>query len=328
MKVKSKLTKKYKHFSNEERVILQKLLDSGMLQKDIAEFLKRDPSTISREIKRNGAPVHSKPYLSNQAINRCETRKKRSHQKTRLKNQEIRDYVHAKLKIGWTPEIIAGRIGQEIPDVKTNYESIYLYIYKEQKWLVKYLPQGHKQRRMRRTGKSRRVCDIPGRKFIDERPTVINERLRYGDWEADTIVSRQSKAGLVVLRERKMQVTLISKVNRITADEVQKSIVKMLKRFPDKLKLSITYDNGKEFTNHKIIESLLGTESWFCHPYHSWEKGSVENTNGLIRRFFPKKTNFSLISSRDIKTVEILLNNRPRKSLGFLTPNEVLENCA
>ena len=161
MKVKSKLTKKYKHFSNEERVILQKLLDSGMLQKDIAEFLKRDPSTISREIKRNGAPVHSKPYLSNQAINRCETRKKRSHQKTRLKNQEIRDYVHAKLKIGWTPEIIAGRIGQEIPDVKTNYESIYLYIYKEQKWLVKYLPQGHKQRRVRRTGKSRRVCDIP-----------------------------------------------------------------------------------------------------------------------------------------------------------------------
>ena len=125
-----------------------------------------------------------------------------------------------------------------------------------------------------------------------------------------------------------MQVTLISKVNRITADEVQKSIVKMLKKFPDKLKLSITYDNGKEFTNHKIIESLLGTESWFCHPYHSWEKGSVENTNGLIRRFFPKKTNFSLISSRDIKTVEILLNNRPRKSLGFLTPNEVLENCA
>lgn len=328
MKKKSDIHKKYKHFSHEERIVLQTHLESGKLQCEIARLMNRAPSTISREIKRNGAPVHNKPYLYTQASKRCDARKRWSHAKVRLKNQRIRNFVHKKLKIGWTPEIIAGRIGMHIPDAKTNYESIYLYIYKERKSLVKYLPQGHKRRKTRRSGKSRRVCDIPGRKFIDERPAVVNERLRTGDWEADTIVSRQSKAALVVLRERKLQITIISKVKRITAENVKNSIVKMLGKYPQKLRKTITYDNGKEFSYHEIISSSLNVESYFCHPYHSWEKGSVENTNGLIRRFFPKKTNFSLIPNKDIKTVEKLLNNRPRKSLGFLTPNEVLENCA
>ncbi|MCB1174529.1 MAG: IS30 family transposase [Leptospiraceae bacterium] len=268
-------------------------------------------------LKRNGAPVHPKPYLASQASRRSDARKRWSHARERLKNQEIRDFVHEKPRIGWTPEIIAGRIGMHIDGTKTNYESIYLYIYKEQKRLVKYLPQGHKRRKTRRTGKSRRVCDIPDRKFIDERPAVINERIRVDDREADTIASRQSKAALVVLRERKLQIALIAKVERITAEEVKNSIVNLLRKFPGSCRKSITYDNGKEFAAHAKISQSLNVESYFCHPYHSREKGSVENTNGLIRRFFPKKTNFDLISTKDIKSVEKLLNNQPRKSLGF-----------
>ena len=328
MKTKINCKKKqYNHFSFEEREILAVELAQGKTKKEIAEMLGRSPSTISREIWRNASFVR-KNYLASHADKRSEFRKKRSHLKDRLKTQEIREYVHEKLKDGWTPELIAGRIGMEISGAKTNHESIYLYIYHDKPSFIKYLPRGHRKRHKRGLKKGKRISKIPNRTSIDDRPEIINNRARRGDWEADTMVSRQSSSVLVVLRERVTQFTFIRKVKNKSAEETKNAIIKMLKNLPEGLRKSITYDNGTENALHEEVARTLNLETYFCNPYHSWEKGSVENTNGLIRRYLPKKTDFSLISDIEIRKIENALNNRPRKSLGFSTPYETLKNCA
>ena len=321
-----KTTKNYNHFSFEERELLALELAKNKTQKEIATLLGRNPSTISREINRNGSYVR-KNYLASHADKRSRERKLRSHAKDRLKEKRIRDYTTNKLKIGWTPEIIAGRISQELPGAKTNHESIYLFIYKDAPNLAKYLPRSgrKRQKRQEKTGKRSR---IPNRISITERPEIINNRLRVGDWEADTMVSRQSSSILVVLRERVTQVTRILKLPNKTAIETKKAIIRILQEYPPELRLSITFDNGTENALHEEIASKLKLQTYFCQPYHSWEKGSIENTNGLIRRYLPKKTDFSLISDKEIQMIEQALNNRPRKSLNFRTPLEALKDCA
>ncbi len=319
--------KNYNHFSLEERERLSIELARGKTQKEIAALLDRHPSTISREIRRNGSFVR-KNYLASHAEKRSKDRKTKSHAKDRLKEKRIRDYAIDKLKIGWTPEIIAGRISKEIQGAKTNHESIYLFIYKGARHLAKYLPRAGKKRSKRFEIRGKRISRIPNRVPITERPDIINNRLRVGDWEADTMVSRQSSSVLVVLRERVTQFTRILKLPNKTANETKHAIIRMLKDYPAEMRLSIMFDNGTENALHEEIASRLELRTHFCQPYHSWEKGSVENTNGLIRRYLPKKTDFSLISEMEIKKIEQALNNRPRKSLGFSTPFEAFKDCA
>jgi IS30 family transposase len=327
-KVKTTREKVYKHLQNHERDEIACMLAQGYYLKEIAVRLNRHPSTITREIRRNGAPVNETQYRANRAQLRADERKKVSHQKMRLKNEVIRDYVLHKLTLDYTPEQIAGRIKKDLMGYTTNHESIYLFIYAERPDLTEYLVRGKRKRQKRSIKSGRRIVKIPNRVMIGNRPETINNKKTYGHWEADTVISRQSKSSLVVVRERRLQITLICKIPRKNADHMRRAVVRLLHRIPKRFVKSITFDNGLENADHELIAKALGVKIYFCNPYHSWEKGGVENGIGLIRRYFPKKTDFSLISDQEIHLIEYKLNNRPRKSLGFLTPLEVYENCA
>ncbi|MGL4369449.1 MAG: IS30 family transposase [Spirochaetota bacterium] len=318
----------YKQLSADERDVIACLLSAEYSQKEIAQMLCRHPSTISREIRRNGSPIRETQYRANRAQMRADETKLQSHKKMRLKDPAIQKYVEKKLKQDYTPEQIAGRIYQDTGKFTTNYESIYLYIYKERPDLTKYLVRGKRKRQKRSIKPGKRMVKIPNRIMIDERPKKINDRLEYGHWEADTAVSRQSKSALVVVRERKLQLVYIRKIPRKDAVSMRNAVIDILRKFPKSMRRSITFDNGLENADHMTIAKRLGLNTYFCHAYHSWEKGSVENSIGLIRRYLPKKTDFSLISNRKICWIERRLNNRPRKTLEFLTPLEAYKNCA
>jgi transposase, IS30 family len=320
--------KSYNHFSFEEREIVALELAKKTPQKEIARILNRSPSSVSREIWRNSGRMQHREYKASRAQSYSANRALVSHAKDRLKNSQIREYTIEKLKIGWTPEQIAGRIDRDLPNQTISYEAIYQYIYNDAKHLIKYLPRSHRKRQKRGINKGKRIGKIPNRTSIEMRPAEINERSTDGHWEADTMVSKQSAATLVVMRERRMQITFIVKTKNRSAIEIKKAIVNRLKHLPPYLRKSITFDNGTENVLHEEIAFELNLRTFFCNPYHSWEKGSVENTNGLIRRYLPKKRDFSLISDEQIQNIEEALNNRPRKSLGFSTPYELLQNCA
>jgi len=327
-KIQKTVKKVYKHLSIEEREEISCMLEKGLNRKEIAERLGRDPATISREIQRNGSPIRNTRYRANRAQLRSDNRKQEAHRKIRLKNEKIRKYVETKIKKGYTPEQIAGRIKIDYPNLKTNYESIYLYIYSERPDLIEYLVRGRRKRKKRSIKPGKRMVKIPNRVMISERPDCINDKSEYGHWEADTAVSRQSKAAIVILRERKLQICIIRKIPRKTARCMRRTVIRMLKKYPENMRKSITFDNGLENAEHELMQKALNVKTYFCNPYHSWEKGGVENLIGLMRRFLPKKTNFELIPDSEIKKIESILNNRPRKTLGFLTPFEVYKNCA
>lgn len=327
-KLKNTEKKVYKHLQPFERDEIAYMLSAGYNQKEIAVYLCRHPSTISNEIKRNGSQIRNTRYRANRAQLRAEQRKKYAHIKKRLKNDDIKEYVIEKLMEGYTPEQIAGRIGIDKPGCKTNYESIYLFIYNERPDLASLLVRGKRERQKRSIKPGKRIVKIPNRVMIGERPNKINDKSELGHWEADTVISRQSKSALVVVRERKLQLMFIRKISRKNSANMNKAVIEMLKRIPQWLRRSITFDNGLENAGHESIAEKLNVKTYFCNPYHSWEKGGVENGIGLIRRYYPKKTDFSLISDYEIKLIENRLNNRPRKTLGYMTPLEIYKNCA
>jgi IS30 family transposase len=319
--------KKYTQLSLTEREKVSILKAQNKSIRQIAEELGRDPSTISRELRRNAPAVHKGYYLGHKAHERVKNRQSQAHKRKLLKNDVIVQYVEQKLQIGWSPEQIAGRISKDHPALSISYEAVYQYIYKERIDLIPSLPRHHNKRQKRGHSRKHRKSHIPNRISIDARSNHIENRRQIGHWEADTMVSRQSKSALAVIVERKSRLTVIEKLKQKTAQETKNSTIKRLAELPPKLRKSITYDNGSENTEHEQINAVLGTVSYFCNPYHSWEKGTVENTIGLIRRFFPKKTDFGQIGQDDVEIVEFLLNNRPRKCLNFLTPHEMIKQC-
>ena len=317
----------YKHLSPQERDLLSGYLAEGKKQSEIASIIGRDPSTISRELNRNSLYKLTGIYHPITAQNMASKRQALSHSKDRLKNAEIREIVAEKIRENWTPEQVAGYINSGYPHLHANHESIYLFIYNEARELIPKLARCHKKRQNRLQKQGKRASKIPNRTMISERPEIINQKMRYSDWEADTVISRQSKACLVVIRERKSQKVKIRKIESRTAENTGKAIISMMKNVPENFRKSITFDNGLENAHHEVIARKLNLETYFCNPYHSWEKGGVENTIGLIRRYLPKKTDFSLIPDSFIRYIENQLNNRPRKSLGFKTPNQIFLNC-
>jgi len=317
----------YQHLNQKQRDKIAVHYSRGKKQYEIAKILSVHPSTISRELKRNSQARYSQEYFPSYAQEKADQRKSESRKKERIKNPKIREIISEKFREDWSPEQIAGYINSEYPELHTNHESIYLYVYNDAREFIPKLARSHKKRQNRQQKQGKRASKIPNRTMITERPDVINQKKRHSDWEGDTVVSRQSKASLVVIRERKSQLVKIRKINSRTAKNTRIAIVSMMKHIPAKLRKSITFDNGLEFAEHELIASKLGVKTFFCNAYHSWEKGGVENANGLIRRYLPKKTNFSLISDGYIRYIENQLNNRPRKSLGFKTPNQVFRNC-
>ncbi|MCL2550296.1 MAG: IS30 family transposase [Methanimicrococcus sp.] len=317
--------KKYSHLTLKDRIKIEILSFLNKTQTEIAAAVGCSQSTVSRELRRNQPPKNKVKYNSEQAHNRSDERKRNSAKKERLKNHVIREYVHDKIKIGWSPEQIVGRIRLE-HSLKTNHESIYQYIYNEKTDMIQYLPKRHRKRKKRGLKVKNRVGKIPNRISITERPEIVNRRIRIGDLEIDTMGSRKAKECLQVIVDRVTHYTTINLLKDKSTGEMMDNAIKSLEKMPSEFKRTITFDNGTENAAHERLREL-GIETYFCHPYHSWEKGTVENTIGLIRRVFPKSTNFSRVSNEQIKELENKLNNRPRKCLNFMTANEVMKLC-
>jgi IS30 family transposase len=322
------MEKGYRHLTPEEREKINLLRAEGKSLREIGRLLGRNDATIGRELKRNSPPKHKGRYLAHKAQERYQTRQSKAHSRPRLKTEAIRAVVTEFLKEKLSPELIAGRLPLEHKGASISHEAIYQWIYREAREHIQNLTYAHKRRKRKGQGKRHKTSHIPNRTGIEARPKEVEKRKQVGHWEADTAVSQQSLAALNILVERKTRLTCLEKVERKTAEACSTAIKKALKKWPSEWARSVTYDNGSENVMHESVNAAIGTQSYFCCPYHSWEKGTVENTIGIIRRLWPKKTNFSTLSKSEINMMENWLNNRPRKCLGFRTPIEAcLEEC-
>ena len=318
----------YKHLTIEEREKIQELLWQKTSVRTIAKAIGRNPSSVAREINRN-IPL-KRSYKPRLAHRRALEKRSNRGRKVRLKSRFIRRYVIDHLRSGYSPEQISGRLSLEYPDESISHEAIYQYIYSQVHRngygsvrigyhdLRPYLKRRHKRRAKNGMRKSQRIFKPKG-PSIDDRPREVEKREIIGHWEGDSMVSRKSTVGLNTLVERKTGLVLISKIANSTSAETTKAVVCRLLPLPHK---SLTTDNGTENFGYEIIQKELQISCYFAHPYHSWERGTNENTNGLIRWYFPKGTDFATITDESIKVVEDALNNRPRKRLGWKTPLE------
>ena len=319
----TKEVKNYSHLSIIEREEIAIGLENGKKQSEIAFLLGRSPSTISRELKRNSPCFYKTRYRANGAQMKAQEREKQSHKRQRIPNRKLRRFIYKHIKMGYSPEIIAFMAMEKNSRWKTNYETIYQWIYTDRKDLIPFLVRSHKKRRKRGSAKQKRSPKVPNRVMIEKRPDYINLRSYVGNWEADTIISRRSKAAVMILVERRTRYTILKKLEGKNAYSMHKAVVGSLKKFPCKIRGSITYDNGTENALHELTNKILETKSYFCNHYHSWEKGTVENIIGIVRRFYPKKTDWKNISQWDLNKVSRFINNRPMKCLGYKTPCQV-----
>lgn len=300
----------------------QLLRAQGKSVDEIALEIQCHRSTLYRELNRNSPVVKKVMYRANRAQLISDKRKQESHNRERLKTKEIQQYVKDRLEQKWSPEQIANRMMLDHPDWKTNYESIYQFVYEEYRQGIEHLRHSHKTRRKRASGKRKRVNRIPNRTMIDQRPAEVEKRDKPGHFEADTMVSRCSKAALMVAVDRCTGIIILEKLERKTAEEMNRALTTRLAVFPKECRLTITYDNGTENALHEKTSEILGTKAYFCRPYHSWEKGPVENSIGLVRQYLPKGYDLSKISTEELMVIEIAINNRPRKRYGYLSPLE------
>jgi IS30 family transposase len=305
----------YRQLTREQRYQIYALKKADHSQTKMASIIGCHKSTISRELARNGG---QRGYRPKQAQELATSRKLSAHQ-PRIQNATW-TLVESLLHQQWSPEQISGRLTLEQHE-SVSHERIYQYVYANQRTggnLYRHL-RCQKTRR-KRYGQRDRRGQLPARRSISERPKIVDAKQRLGDWEADTIIGRNHQQAIVSLVERKSKLTRLVKVERNTADAVRSELTAQLKSLVVK---TITSDNGREFAQHQRISRQLRADFYFAHPYSSWERGLNENTNGLVRQYFPKKSDFSKITDRQISTVVERLNNRPRKTLGYKTPNEV-----
>ena len=317
----------YKQLSENQRHQIGALLLAEKNQLEIAEIVGCNKSTISRELKRNSRnellggkydPVMAHIYSQY----RQQHSRKRSDFSMAMKDQ-IKDCLE---NDQWSPEQIKGYCEKEGIEMVST-ERIYQFIWEDKRTggdLCRHLRRGQRRRRKRGNINANRGM-IPGRVSIEQRPAIVERRSRIGDLELDTMIGKNHKGALLTIVDRKARFTLIKKLNTKTAHEVQQAMIALLLPYKSKIK-TLTSDNGKEFTNHQSIAMALNAKFYFANPYHSWERGTNENTNGLIRQYFPKKTDFRNITDEQVKQVMNKLNSRPRKSLGFETPNQLFIN--
>ena len=319
---------KYSRLSLADREELSRGLSKGESLRQIARHLDRHPSTLSREVSRNALNAESYRAVSanGETAARREIRKRKLDQYPRL-----REYVFAKLELRWSPEQIAQVLRREFPGDKAmqiSHESIYEYLYvlprgELKKTLIKYLRQERKKRR-ERTGLKEQRGKIPEMISIEERPAEVADRSVPGHWEGDLLMGKDHRSALGTLVERKTRWVYLVPLKQKDALCVRKAFAKTITRLPKRLRRSMTYDQGKEMAEHKLFTKQTKVKVYFAHPGSPWERGTCENTNGLIRQFFPKGTDFSKVSLKEFRWVEGLLNGRPRKTLGFQTTKEVI----
>lgn len=325
----------YTQLNIEEREVIQQLHWEKRSIRYIARVLGRAPSTISREFNRTFPPQH-RVYTPRIAQERAEQRIRERGRRPRLKEDRVRRYVERKLtERRWSPEQIAGRMHRLHPDWPTvSYEAIYQYVYAPY-GIDALPPHGDLRsclRRHHRIRKKKGVMhgnrgSIAGRISIEERPAEVATRATFGHWEHDSIVSRKSLACLNSLVERKSGLLKLTKIANGTAQATAEAVEKRLHNVPERLRLTATVDNGHENADHRKVSAHIGIQYFFCHPYTSQERGTNENTNGLVREYFPKGTDFAKVSAAEVVRVEALINCRPRKRLAYLTPLEVFKEA-
>jgi len=307
----------YTQLTQEQRYTIYALKKRGKTQTEIADTIGVHKSTVSREIRRN---TGGKGYRYKQA-HRFAIKRRKCKANTRITEDDWKK-IENLIKQDWSPEQISGRLAKE-DNGNISHQWIYHYIWEDQEDggnLHKHLRAKSKYKKS--YGKDDNRGKIKNKTSIDERPAVVDERERVGDWEADTIVGKNHKGALVTDVERKSKYSLIGHVKRKTADGVVEEQVRQLKPHMGKV-LTITADNGKEFARHEKLSEELEVDVYFAHPYSSWERGVNENTNGLIRQYFPKGTELLEVKLEDVEKVAYRLNHRPRKTLNYRTPHEV-----
>lgn len=312
----------YKHIQKTERMEIGILLRKGYSLTDIATELGRHRSSLYRELKRNTV---AGSYVSGKAQHKAYVRRKYSkYQAMRIIGDvKLRDYIDTHLRLHWSPEQIAGRLAHEAGLKPVSSPTIYKYIRSAYGRQLEYELQLAKKKRSRKS--QRNVTALEDRVFIDERPEAANVRAHYDHWEGDFIVGGKQypKASLLVLHERVSRYTYVRKIQARTTAQVERTLAEAIRLLgPFK---SLTLDNDIAFQRHARLSALLNAPIYFCQPYHSWEKGGVENANRLIRRFVPKGCNIASYSSQDIARIEEWLNTTPRKILGYRSAMEVME---
>ncbi|MDK2949000.1 MAG: transposase, family [Patescibacteria group bacterium] len=319
----------YTHITPINRNELAILLRTQIKQKEIARLLNKHRTSIWREKKRNSK--EDGMYNARTAKKRTKERRIKANQRFRKidNNSNLKKIIIKHLKIYLSPEEISGRLKNK--GARIGKDSIYSFIYEDRQGLVKFLRcQKGKYRRKRGTSiriKQRKA--IEKKKNISLRPSIVETRERIGDWEGDTVWGNNKKGSVLLTHvERKSGLVRIGLMKNKTAGEMKEKTLAMFKTIPKNKKHTVTYDNGSENAEYELIEKEAKIDVYFANAYHSWERGSNENCNGLIRQFFPKGMSFDNITEEQVKKVERLLNNRPRKRLGYLTPNEVFHGSS
>jgi len=319
----------YTHLTEKERYVISHLKVAKFSLREIARRLGRHHTSISREIKRNG-PTHSPDavywYYFTQPVAAKRSRLARSYR--RQNNQSLVKYVDEKLRLDWPPEAIAARLRLDYPgnsQMRISHETIYRWIYLDASQdgdLHTHLRRRHKKRRRQKRYGSGLRC-IPGRVSIDQRPAIVDTRERFGDWEGDSVEGAKGTGCLATHVERKSRYLMAAKLTDKKAATMNAQSIKSFWQVPRTMRQTLTVDNGKEFSQFKELEAKTGLTVYFADPYSAWQRGTNENTNGLLRHYFPKGIDFQTVSEEDLDLTVKKVNHRPRKCLNYLTPHEV-----
>lgn len=312
----------YIHLTQEERYQIYAYKKAGFSNTAIAEMISRHVSTIKRELCRNKGQKGYRPQQTHRFAQQRHQMKPKAIKMSSSMQQHIRD----KLSLEWSPEQIQGRL---IAEGKTavSPRTIYEFIAQDKADGGTLYKQRRHKRYRQRTGKSEPRGQIRNRVGIEERPEIVEQKKRIGDWEADTVIGKGHKGILVTLSERVSKLELIAHVPSKHAEVVTQAMIEILTPYRDDLH-TITFDNGKEFAFHERIAEALDVKTYFARPYHSWERGLNENHNGLIRQYLPKGQRLDKVTEEEVVEIQTRLNQRPRKLLGFRTPEEVYTEMA
>ena len=312
----------YTHLTENERYQIKALLLRRVPRKEIAEQLGRSPSTIKREIKRNRVKRLYDPAAAQELA--CARLRSRAQANARHVDPEVWEHVHQKLECGWSPQQVAGRMRLDKAG-SVSHESIYLHVYEEKRaggHLWRYLAC-HKARRKRGGAARARRQIIPNRVPIDQRPAIVESKTRFGDFEGDTVLDSSHSRAIVSIVDRKSMYLVLAKVEQRTTENVCQAIIRGIKKLGIPAR-TLTLDNGTEFCGHERITEKTGMHCYFAKPYAAWQRGLNENHNGLIRRYIPKGQSLAQYTQEDIQWIADELNSRPRKRLGYRTPNELI----
>jgi len=310
---------KYNQIAVEERYHIHSYKKAGFCPAKIAQMLGRHKSSVYRELSRN---TGERGYRPKQAHEKADKRRREACKAVKMTSELIKR-VEVKIREDWSPEQISGWLLDK-HGMLLSHERIYQHVWLNKRTggdLYSHLRRQGKKYQKRSNGKTSRG-QIKNRVSIDERPAIVDIKARVGDWEIDTVIGKGHQGVLVTLVERKTLFTLAAQVNSKHAEPVTKATINLLMPFHGRVH-TITADNGKEFAWHSKIAEQLDAKVYFAHPYSSWERGLNENTNGLLRQYFPKGTNLKYVNQKEVDNAVFKLNNRPRKTLGFKTPAEM-----